>query len=223
MYRECIVLWRDLQRQILGGGMGGFGEGRVAISENPGFSWPGVAQSLTIHETILGHLLIPETQSQSNIPILAEILNPGLKIAISIEKFQSRTEKVPQRTFVTKISPNFRVNFLVRFASKPLFYCVLPSNCSENSLVLIVRFLGFGVLFLAPDSIPVFLFAGANPLSVARYFQSRRPRQGNFYDPWNSAPFQGGHKQLHLKPRRFKMIFSSPHCCLDCTFLVELP
>ena len=57
------------------------------------------------------------------------------------------TEKVPQRTFTTKISPNFWVNFLVRFFSKPLFYCVVPSNCSENSLVLFVRFFGFGVLF----------------------------------------------------------------------------
>ena len=34
---------------------------------------------------------------------------------------QSGTEKVPQRTFATKISPNFRANFLVLFASKPLF------------------------------------------------------------------------------------------------------
>ena len=32
----------------------------------------------------------------------------------------SGTEKVPQRTFATKISPNFRVNFLMQFASKPL-------------------------------------------------------------------------------------------------------
>ena len=32
----------------------------------------------------------------------------------------SGTEKVPQRTFATKISPNFRVNFLARFASKTL-------------------------------------------------------------------------------------------------------
>ena len=32
------------------------------------------------------------------------------------------TEKVPQRNCVTKILPNVRVNFLVRFASKPLFY-----------------------------------------------------------------------------------------------------
>ena len=30
-------------------------------------------------------------------------------------------KKGPQRTFATKISPNFRVNFLARFASKPLF------------------------------------------------------------------------------------------------------
>ena len=60
---------------------------------------------------------------------------------------KSQTEKVPQRTFATKISPNFRVNFLVRFASKPLFYWVVPSNCSDNSLVLFVRFFGFGVLF----------------------------------------------------------------------------
>ena len=61
------------------------------------------------------------------------------------------TEKVPQRTFATKISPNFRVNFLVRFASKPMFYWVngpvTPSNRSENSLALFVRFFGFGVLF----------------------------------------------------------------------------
>ena len=63
-----------------------------------------------------------------------------------IRTSKSGTEKVPQRTFATKISPNFRVNFLVRFASKPLFYWVVPSNCSEKSLVLFARFLGFGVL-----------------------------------------------------------------------------
>ena len=38
----------------------------------------------------------------------------------------SGTEKVPQRTFETNILPNFRVNFLVRFASKPLFYWECP-------------------------------------------------------------------------------------------------
>ena len=89
---------------------------------------------------------------------------------------------------MTKISPSFRVNFLVRLASKPLFYWVVPSNCSENSLVLIVRIFGLWASFLAPDSVLVFLFAGpswwaekgsiekSNPQSIARYFQSRRPR-----------------------------------------------
>ena len=62
-------------------------------------------------------------------------------------EYLSGTEKVPQRTFATKSSPIFRVNFLVRFASKPLFYWIVPSNCSENSLVLFVRFFGYGVLF----------------------------------------------------------------------------
>ena len=59
----------------------------------------------------------------------------------------SGKEKVPQRTCATKILPNFWLNFLVRFASKPLFYWVVPSNCSEKSLVLFVHFFGFGVLF----------------------------------------------------------------------------
>ena len=62
----------------------------------------------------------------------------------------SGTEKVPRRTFATKISPNFRVNFLVRFASTPLFYWVVPSTCSDNSLVLFVRFFRLGVLGRAP-------------------------------------------------------------------------
>ena len=34
---------------------------------------------------------------------------------------------------------------------KPLFSSAVPSNCSENPLVLFVRFFGFGVLFLALD------------------------------------------------------------------------
>ena len=59
----------------------------------------------------------------------------------------SRSEKVPQRTCATKILPNFRVNFLVRFASKPLLCWPVPSNRSEDSLVLFVRFFGFEVSF----------------------------------------------------------------------------
>ena len=63
-------------------------------------------------------------------------------------------EKVPQKNCVTKILPNVRVNFLVRFASKPLFYWILTGNPLE----LFRKF--FGALranfwlcgsFLAPD------------------------------------------------------------------------
>ena len=46
---------------------------------------------------------------------------------------------------------------LGRFASKPLLYLVVPSNCSENSLVLFVRFFGFGVIFW-----PLILVASRN-------------------------------------------------------------
>ena len=37
----------------------------------------------------------------------------------------------PQRNCVTKIFPNVRVNFLVRFASKPLFYWIMIGNHLE--------------------------------------------------------------------------------------------
>ena len=35
----------------------------------------------------------------------------------------------------------------MRFDAEPLFYWVVALNCSENSLVLFVRFFGFGALF----------------------------------------------------------------------------
>ena len=64
------------------------------------------------------------------------------------------TEKVPQRNWVTKIAPNVRVNFLVRFASKPLFYWVM----ADNPLEMFRKFFGavraifwFCGSFLAPD------------------------------------------------------------------------
>ena len=41
------------------------------------------------------------------------------------------TAKVPQRNCATKILANVRVNFLVRFASKPLFYWVMTGNPLE--------------------------------------------------------------------------------------------
>ena len=52
----------------------------------------------------------------------------------------SGTEEVPQRTCATKILLSSWVNFLVRFASKPFFYWVVPLNCSENYLALFGRF-----------------------------------------------------------------------------------
>ena len=68
---------------------------------------------------------------------------------------QLGTEKVPQRNCVTKLSPNVRVNFLVRFASKPLFYWVMTGNPLElfrkffGAVHVIFRFCGS---FLAPDA-----------------------------------------------------------------------
>ena len=62
------------------------------------------------------------------------------------EKYFGDRKGTTKKNFVTKILPNVRVNFLVRFASKPLFYWIMtsnPSNCSENSLVLFARIFGF--------------------------------------------------------------------------------
>ena len=68
----------------------------------------GTLASVTLHTVRLraahwGHKLLS----------LSQVPNVGLILG---------TEEVPQRNYVTKILPNFRVNFLVRFASKPLFY-----------------------------------------------------------------------------------------------------
>ena len=45
-----------------------------------------------------------------------------------VSESKIRDRKVPQRNCVTKILPNVRVNFLARFASKPLFYWVVTGN-----------------------------------------------------------------------------------------------
>ena len=65
-----------------------------------------------------------------------EKFHSRLKFSISLEIsnfliFFLGTEKVPQRNCVTKNLPNVRVNFLVRFASKPLFYWVMTGNPRE--------------------------------------------------------------------------------------------
>ena len=62
-------------------------------------------------------------------------------------QFSHVTQQKQGTNCVTKILPNVRVNFRVRFASKP--FClqgddsITPYNCSDNSLVLFVRFFGF--------------------------------------------------------------------------------
>ena len=96
------------------------------------------------------HTVVPQVEQEWGRFILDKALGfPQLNL--KTREGISRTEKGTQRTCATKILPNFRVNFLVRFASKrflnPLFYCAVSSNCSENSLVLFVRFFGFGVPF----------------------------------------------------------------------------
>ena len=66
----------------------------------------------------------------------------------TLQIFEVGTEKGPQRTCVTKMLPKSCVNFLSQLASKPLFWWVVTSNCSEISVVLFVVFVS---LFLAPD------------------------------------------------------------------------
>ena len=59
---------------------------------------------------------------------------------------KNQGRKGTPKNFCDKDFAELSGDFLVGFASKPLFYWVAPSNCSENSLVLFVRFFGFGVL-----------------------------------------------------------------------------
>ena len=49
---------------------------------------------------------------------------------VDLSKIRNR-KGTPQRTCATKILPNFRVNFLVRFASKPLLYWAMTGKPVE--------------------------------------------------------------------------------------------
>ena len=53
--------------------------------------------------------------------VIAKLIpnNKVVCVMIFAPMVHSGTEKVPHRTCATKILPNFRVNFLLRFASKP--------------------------------------------------------------------------------------------------------
>ena len=52
-----------------------------------------------------------------------------------------RNRKATPKTLCDKDFAELSGDFLARFASKPLFNWVVPSNCLENYLVLFVRFL----------------------------------------------------------------------------------
>ena len=60
-------------------------------------------------------------------------LSPQSWVYIHVVQLNQKlgTEKVPQRNCVTKILPNVRVNFLARFASKPLCYWEMTGNPLE--------------------------------------------------------------------------------------------
>ena len=59
-----------------------------------------------------------------------------------------RPEKETSKNLCAKDFAELSVNFLVRFASKPLFYWVVPSNRLQNKLwCCSCGFFGFGVLF----------------------------------------------------------------------------
>ena len=81
------------------------------------------------------------TQEQDSSPLPESLERGGNTLKFS-EKIPTRKakkgshsknarKKVPRRNCVTKILRNVRVNFLVRFASKPLFYWLRPSNPLE--------------------------------------------------------------------------------------------
>ena len=82
------------------------------------------------------------------------LLSRRLLVDVYCRARSLRTGKVPQRNCVTKILPNVRVNFLVRFASNPLFYWIMTGSPLE----LFRKFFGavranfwFCGSFLAPE------------------------------------------------------------------------
>ena len=87
------------------------------------------------------------------------------------------TEKVPRRNCVTKILPNVRVNFLVRFASKSWLYWVMASNLLEVFRKFFgavgAIFCGFvGTFWLLPFSVV---------LGKSRFLNCRRIRPNHHF------------------------------------------
>ena len=79
-----------------------------------------------------------------------------------------RDRKVTTKKLCDKDFAALWVNSLVQFASKLFFYWVLPSNCSENSLVWFTRFFGFVGPFLGKFSF--FLLPPSHPSCFSNMF-----------------------------------------------------
>ena len=80
---------------------------------------------------------------------ILELAPELLRSCLYVDKLRDR-KGIP-KNFATKISPNFRANFLVRFASKPLFYWVVPRIVQKLLWYCSCDSLGFVGSFLAPD------------------------------------------------------------------------
>ena len=102
-----------------------------------------ISLSLSLYASLSLSILLSLSLYFSLSLYLSLSLSTSLSLSIDFSQGQKRYPKELLRQ-------RFRVNFLVRFASKPLFYwvfCPRDAKCSENSLVLFVRCFGFVVLF----------------------------------------------------------------------------
>ena len=85
---------------------------------------------------------------------------------------KSALQNLGHKTCATKTLPNFRANFLARFASKPLFYWLVPPSSSENSLALFrIAQSGFAAIWVASAcaDCPGCLVLGAAPAPASTF------------------------------------------------------
>ena len=108
--------------------------------------------------------------------------------------------RYPQRTCVTKILPNFWVNFLVRFAQNPLFCWVVLSNCSENSSVCSCDFL-----------VLVFFFGLLKDFFSAEALKFLGKRRENALKK-QGIPWKGEKARKSQKARKRRRSGQSPEC-----------
>ena len=77
------------------------------------------------------------------------------KRGILSQSFGPGQKRYPKELLPQRFRRTFGVNFLVRFASKPLVLLGSALELFRNSLVLFVRSFGFGVLFWLPTFGPL--------------------------------------------------------------------